>query len=56
MDTSGVIKSLFGVPRALVGVLHTGGLPGAPAANQGIDQIVETAVAEARVYASAGAV
>ena len=32
MDTSGVIKSLFGVPRALVGVVHTGGLPGTPAA------------------------
>ena len=54
MDTSGVIQSLFGVPRALVGVVHTGGLPGTPAGDQSIDQIVETAVAEARVYASAG--
>ncbi len=54
MDTSGVINSLFGVPRALVGVVHTGGLPGTPAGNQSIDQIVGTAVAEARVYASAG--
>jgi membrane complex biogenesis BtpA family protein len=54
MDTSGVIKSLFGVPRALVGVVHTGGLPGTPASDQRIDQIVETAVAEARAYASAG--
>jgi uncharacterized protein len=54
MDTAGVIKALFGVPRALVGVVHTGGLPGTPASAQSIDQIVETAVAEARVYASAG--
>ena len=54
MDTLGVIKSLFGVPRALVGVVHTGGLPGTPAGDRRIDQIVETAVAEARVYASAG--
>lgn len=54
MDTSGAIQSLFGVPRALVGVVHTGGLPGTPAGDQSIDQIVETAVAEARVYASAG--
>ena len=54
MDTAGVITSLFGVPRALIGVVHTGGLPGTPAGGKSIDQIVETAVAEARVYASAG--
>jgi len=54
MDTSGVIASLFGVPRALVGVVHTRALPGTPAGDQRIGQIVETAVAEARVYASAG--
>ena len=54
MDTRGIITSLFGVPRALIGVVHTGGLPGTPARRQGIDQIAETAVAEARVYAAAG--
>ena len=54
MDTLGVINSLFGVPRALVGVVHTGGLPGTPAGDRPVDQIVEAAVAEARVYASAG--
>jgi membrane complex biogenesis BtpA family protein len=54
MDTLGVIASLFGVPRALVGVVHTGALPGTPGGDQNIGQIVETAVAEARVYASAG--
>src|SRR5580765_786166 len=54
MDPHGVIKSLFGVARALVGVVHTGGLPGTPAGDRSIDEIVETAAAEARVYASAG--
>jgi len=54
MDAAGVIKSLFGVPRALIGVVHTGGLPGTPSSHQDIDRIVETAVVEARVYASAG--
>jgi membrane complex biogenesis BtpA family protein len=54
MDTRGVIKALFGVPRALIGVVHTGGLPGTPAGDRSIDQLVETAVSEARVYASAG--
>ncbi len=54
MDRSGIIQSLFGVRRALVGVVHTGGLPGTPSGHQTIDQIVETAVAEARVYAAAG--
>ena len=54
MDTRGVIKTLFGVPRALIGVVHTGGLPGTPAGDRSIDQLVETAVSEARVYASAG--
>ena len=54
MDRSGIINSLFGVPRALVGVIHARALPGTPSSNEGIDQIVEAAVAEARVYASGG--
>jgi uncharacterized protein len=54
MDAAGVIRSLFGVPRALIGVIHAGALPGTPSAQSGIDRIVETAIAEARVYASAG--
>jgi membrane complex biogenesis BtpA family protein len=54
MDVRGVIRSVFGAPRALVGVVHTGGLPGTPAGTQTIDEIAATAIAEARVYASAG--
>jgi len=54
MDSRGIITSLFEVPRALVGVVHTQALPGTPAAGCTVERIVETAVAEARVYASAG--
>jgi uncharacterized protein len=54
MDSHGVIASLFGVPRALIGVIHTGGLPGTPRGGGSIKDLVEAAVAEARVYASAG--
>ena len=54
MDGSGIIASVFGAPRALIGVVHTGGLPGTPSGRQTIDQLVETAIAEARIYAAAG--
>jgi len=54
MDSAGLIKALFGVPRALVGVLHVPALPGTPASDRTIDGIVEAAVADALVYASAG--
>ena len=45
MDAQGVIRSFFGVPPALVGVVHTGGLPGTPAGDRGIDEIIGTAAA-----------
>jgi uncharacterized protein len=54
MDRHQVIKGIFGVDRALIGVIHVGGLPGTPSHNRGLSEIVETAVAEARLYASAG--
>ena len=54
MDSAGLIKALFGVPRALVGVLHVPALPGTPASDRSVDGIVEAAVADARAYASAG--
>lgn len=49
-----MIPSVFGVSRALIGMIHVGALPGAPAARDGLDRIVEIAVAEARGYADAG--
>ena len=47
MDTAGVINALFGVPRALIGVVHVPALPGTAASDRSIDGIVEAAVAEA---------
>jgi uncharacterized protein len=54
MDRHHIIEQVFGVKRALIGVVHTGGLPGTPANNRTLDEILETAVVEARTYASAG--
>jgi membrane complex biogenesis BtpA family protein len=54
MDTRKIIEHVFGARRALIGVVHTGGLPGTPSNDRSIDDIVETAVSEARIYASAG--
>ncbi len=48
------MRRLFGAPRALIGMLHAGALPGTPAAGEPLDALVERAVAEARVYAEAG--
>lgn len=48
------MQDLFGAPRALIGMLHLGALPGTPRAAAGIDAVVETAVKEARVYRDAG--
>ena len=40
--------------RALIGVIHVGGLPGTPSHDRSLPEIVEAAVAEARLYMSAG--
>jgi membrane complex biogenesis BtpA family protein len=45
---------LFGVERALIGVVHLGPLPGTPAGSVGVEAVVTRAVAEARLYAGAG--
>jgi hypothetical protein len=36
MDIPGVIQSVFGVSRALLGVVHTGRLPGTPSGGQSV--------------------
>lgn len=54
MDAKGIISSLFGVRRALIGAIHTGGLPGTPNAARAINAIAEDCAAEARMYAAAG--
>jgi membrane complex biogenesis BtpA family protein len=45
---------LFGAPRALIGMIHVGALPGTPSAHHSVDQLIAHAVAEARVYREAG--
>ncbi|HEY5885000.1 MAG TPA: BtpA/SgcQ family protein [Pyrinomonadaceae bacterium] len=54
MDKLGVIKSLFGVERALVGVVHLQALPGTPANKLDVAGIASIAVDEARAYEEAG--
>ena len=54
MDPNGVVNSLFGVPRALIGVIHVGALPGTPSNRKSVASITEEAVSEARVYEAAG--
>ncbi|MDH3302809.1 MAG: BtpA/SgcQ family protein [Acidimicrobiia bacterium] len=54
MDSRGVIKQMFGVERALIGVIHLDPLPGSPRAATSIDQITAKAVDEARLFGDAG--
>lgn len=54
VDRNGLIQQIFGVERALIGVIHLGPLPGTPRARSSIDQLVTKAAAEARSYADAG--
>lgn len=54
MDTHGIIHSIFNAPRALVGVIHVGALPGTPSSRKTVAAIAEDAVREARLYATAG--
>jgi membrane complex biogenesis BtpA family protein len=54
MDQRHIIRDIFGVSRALIGVIHVGGLPGTPSHDRTLPAIVDAAVAEARIYASAG--
>ena len=54
MDSTGVVSALFGVPRALIGVIHVGALPGTPSNRKSVAAIADAAVSEARVYEAAG--
>jgi len=54
MDRHGLIDSLFGAPRALIGTVHVDALPGTPAARRRVEAIAEAAVGEARHYQQAG--
>ncbi len=53
-DRRTLMTSLFSAPRALIGMIHVGALPGTPAAAEPLERIVERAVDEARVYRELG--
>ena len=54
MDKLAVMNTLFGVRRALIGVVHLRALPGTPANELDIPAITSIAVEEAREYLDAG--
>src|SRR5215468_7642820 len=54
MDSHAVIRAVFAVPRALIGVIHVAALPGTPASALCVSAISEAAAAEARIYERAG--
>ena len=53
-DPLTVFRECFGAPRALVGMLHVGALPGTPSASHSIETLIEQTLTEARIYRDAG--
>jgi uncharacterized protein len=54
VDALSGFRERFGAPRALVGMLHLGALPGTPSACHSIDTLIQQTLAEARIYRDAG--
>ncbi len=54
IDPLSTFRERLGAPRALIGVIHVGALPGTPAARDSIDTLIQHSVAEARLYREAG--
>jgi uncharacterized protein len=54
MDDRGIISALFSVPRALIGVIHVGALPGTPSNERSVPLIAQEAAGQARIYEAAG--
>jgi membrane complex biogenesis BtpA family protein len=54
MDPLSVFSECFGAPRALVGMLHLGALPGTPSASNSVETLIQLALTEARIYRDAG--
>jgi len=54
MDALSAFRECFGGPRALVGMLHLGALPGTPSASHSVDTLIEHTLTEARIYRDAG--
>ena len=53
-DALSVFTECFGAPRALVGMLHVGALPGTPSASHSVETLIQLALTEARIYRDAG--
>jgi membrane complex biogenesis BtpA family protein len=47
-------RERFGAPRALIGMLHVGALPGTPSSSASIDDLIRHTLDEARLYRDAG--
>ncbi len=54
MDTGSPVEELFGVPKAMVGMVHVGALPGTPFASKPVGAIVEQAIRETEMLVEAG--
>ncbi len=54
MDRLTTFRERLGSPRALIGMLHVGALPGTPSAQTPLEAIVEQAIADARIYRDEG--
>jgi len=53
-DPLSAFSACFGAPRALIGMLHLGALPGTPSASQSVETLMERSVTEARIYRDEG--
>jgi membrane complex biogenesis BtpA family protein len=53
-DPRSAFRECFGAPRALVGMLHLGALPGTPSASQSVETLIQQTLTEARIYRDAG--
>ena len=53
-DSLSVFRERFGAPRALIGMLHLGALPGTPSASDSVDTLIQQVLAEAGIYREAG--
>ena len=53
-DPLSAFRNCFGAPRALVGMLHLGALPGTPSASQSVEGLIQQTLTEARIYRDAG--
>lgn len=54
MQSASPVEELFGVDKALIGMVHVGALPGTPFAAEPVGRIIERSIDEARLLADAG--